>query len=88
MKKLYRNKPVQIEAIQFFDNADVIVDISDFVGDIFSIDYSRPDNPILKIQTPEGVQPAFVGDYIVKVKDGEFYPCQQDAFEAFYYEVN
>ena len=86
MKK-YQKKPVVIEAIQFIDNAERLTEISDFVGEGLSIDYSQPDNPTLKIQTLEGVMTASVGDFIIKGVKGEFYPCKPDIFEQTYEEV-
>ena len=84
---IYKNKLSTVEAIQFIDNAERLTEISDFVGEGLSIDYSQPDNPTLKIQTLEGVMTASVGDFIIKGVKGEFYPCKPDIFEQTYEEV-
>lgn len=79
----YRKKPVVIKAIQFRDDAEVIREISNFVGEDIAIDYSNLP-PTLKISTLEGVMTANVGDYIIKGVQGEFYPCKPDIFEQTY----
>lgn len=82
----YRKKPVVIEAIQFIDNADRIIEIQEFLGgDTMRVNYG--DNPYIKIETLEGTMKASVGDYIIKGVNGEFYPCKPDIFEKTYEEV-
>lgn len=85
----YRKKPVVIEALQFFDNAKSITNISNFIGDTFlvKVDYKNPDKPLIPIATLEGVMYASVGDYIIKGINGEFYPCKPDIFEKTYEKV-
>ena len=84
MKK-YRKKPVVIEAIQFVDTTERIGEIQEFMGGItIRVDYADKNNPIIKIDTLEGVMAANVGDYIIKGVKGEFYPCKPDIFEATY----
>lgn len=86
--KQYRKKPVIIEAIQFVDEVDRILEIQEFVGqEIIRVDYKDKNNPTLKIDTLEGVMTASVGDYIIKGVQGEFYPCKPDIFEETYEEV-
>lgn len=84
----YRKKPVIIEAIQFIDNADRIIEIHEFMGgDTIRVNYEDKDNPYLKIETLEGTMKASVGDYIIKGVNGEFYPCKPDIFEKTYERV-
>lgn len=84
----YRKKPVIIEAIQFIDNADRIMEIHEFLGgDTMGINYEDKYNPYIKIETLEGTMKASVGDYIIKGVNGEFYPCKPDIFEKTYEEV-
>ena len=84
----YRKKPVIIEAIQFEDNSDRIIEIHEFMGgDTIRVNYEDKDNPYLKIETLEGIMKASVGDYIIKGVNGEFYPCKPDIFEKTYEEV-
>ena len=84
----YRKKPVVIEAIQFIDNADRIIEIQEFMGgDTIRVNYEDKNNPYLKIETLEGIMKAPVGDYIIKGVNGEFYPCKPDIFEKTYERV-
>lgn len=84
----YRKKPVVIEAIQFIDDADRIMEIHEFLGgDTMRVNYGDKDNPYIKIETLEGTMKASVGDYIIKGVNGEFYPCKPDIFEKTYEEV-
>lgn len=84
----YRKKPVIIEAIQFEDNSDRIIEIHEFMGgDTIGVNYEDKDNPYLKIETLEGIMKASVGDYIIKGVNGEFYPCKPDIFEKTYERV-
>lgn len=84
----YRKKPVIIEAIQFEDNSDRIIEIQEFLGgDTIRVNYEDKDNPYLKIETLEGIMKASVGDYIIKGVNGEFYPCKPDIFEKTYERV-
>lgn len=77
-----------IEAIQFIDNADRIIEIQEFLGgDTIVISYEDADNPYMYIETLEGTMKASVGDYIIKGVNGEFYPCKPDIFEKTYEEV-
>lgn len=84
----YRKKPVIIEAIQFEDNSDRIIEIHEFMGgDTIRVNYEDKDNPYLKIETLGGIMKASVGDYIIKGVNGEFYPCKPDIFEKTYERV-
>lgn len=84
----YRKKPVTIEAIQFEDSSDRIIEIHEFMGgDTIRVNYEDKDNPYLKIETLEGTMKASVGDYIIKGVNGEFYPCKPDIFEKTYERV-
>lgn len=78
--RLYRKKPVVVEAIQFTGTNDAAV--SSFVGG----DGRDPeaDRPLWLIETLEGTMRAEVGDYIIRGVKGEIYPCKPDIFEATY----
>lgn len=81
----YRKKPVEIEAIQFLDDAETLLVIQEFMDDSqLTIDYRDFDDPKLKIETLEGIMNASLGDYIIKGVKGEFYPCKPDIFELTY----
>ena len=81
----YRKKPVVIEAMQFLDNAETITNLAEFIDNQnLRVDYADPENPVIKIETMEGVMSASVGDYIIKGVQGEFYPCKPAIFEQTY----
>jgi hypothetical protein len=82
----YRKKPVVIEAERFTEeNKDRAFT---FVRCTCAPDRDEHGNPILKIQTLEGVMKARLGDWIIKGVAGEFYPCKSDIFEATYEAVD
>lgn len=86
--KRYRKKPVEVEAVQFKDDANVLCELSAFIDNQdLRVNYEDPENPVLKIETLEGVMNASVGDYIIKGVNGEYYPCKPDIFEKTYEEV-
>jgi len=85
----FRKKPVVIEAIQFFDQPEELINIQEFMyGGDLRIDYQDIDDPKLKIETLEGTMNASLGDWIIKGINGEFYPCKPDIFEKTYEPVN
>jgi uncharacterized 10.3 kDa protein in GP2-GP6 intergenic region len=83
----YRKKPVVIEAVQFVDTEESILKLSELGLDPVRIDYADLNNPILKIETLEGLMIATEGDYIIKGVQGEFYPCKPDIFAETYEEL-
>lgn len=81
----YRKNPVVIDAIQFKDDPDTLIEIQEFMGGgELRISYENPDNPVIKIETLEGVMEASVGDFIIRGVKGEYYPCKPDIFEQTY----
>lgn len=62
----YKKKPVVVEAVQFTDTEESILKLSELGLDPVRIDYADTDNPILKIETLEGLMIAAKGDYIIK----------------------
>lgn len=83
----YRKKPVVIEAIQFTDDTDRLIELQNFMNAELVIDYKNQEQPKLKIATLEGVMNANIGDYIIKGVNDEFYPCKPDIFEKTYEKV-
>lgn len=87
MSKLYRKKPVVIEAMKFPDAADVAgrLALEDWIsGDCLAFGYVGQK---LEIPTLEGVMTASVGDYIIRGIEGEFYSCKPGIFEKTYEKV-
>ena len=80
MSKKYRKKPVTIEAIQW--DVNNLSEIDNFMGGIV-----ENEGTTLVIHTLEGDMKASIGDYIIKVVNGEFYPCKPDIFDKTYEEV-
>lgn len=84
----YRKKPVIIEAFQFTDDEpETLIELQEFMDRDVRVSYKNPENPVLKIETLEGVMDASIGDYIIKGVRGEFYPCKPDIFKATYEEA-
>ena len=83
----YRKKSVVIEAVPFVNTEESILKLSELGLDPVRIDYADLDNPILKIETLEGLMVATEGDYIIKGVQGEFYPCKPDIFKEIYEEL-
>lgn len=80
----YRKKPVVVEAMQFFDDAEELMAIQNWMDMDLTVSYADKNDPKLKIETLEGVMNATIGDYIIKGVNGEFYPCKPDIFEKTY----
>lgn len=84
----YRKKPVIIEAFQFTDDEpETLIELQEFMDRDVRVSYKNPENPVLKIETLEGVMDASIGDYIIKGVRGEFYSCKPDIFKATYEEA-
>ena len=93
--KLYRKKPVIIEALKWtgnnhrdmFDFLTGTIDKSmDSCGENFYIDHNKVSGGLI-IKTLEGEHIATINDYIIKGIKGEFYPCKPDIFESTYEKV-
>lgn len=82
----YRKKPVEIEAVVFFDTLERLPYLAEFMGQEIEVDYSY-GRPTLRIKTLEGVMVASEGDFIIKGIKNEFYPCKPDIFFMTYDEV-
>lgn len=85
--RTFVKKPVQIEAIQFFDTVDRIHEICEWSKEGIVVDYTDPSSVTLRIHTLEGTMTANEGDWIIKGIQGEFYPCKPDIFETTYEEL-
>ena len=84
---LFRKKPVVINAVQF--NGDVMPLIEEgWNHELPGGLHFEGGNPVIRIQTLEGVMTASVGDWIIRGVKGEFYPCKPDIFDATYEPAN
>lgn len=84
MVKEYIKKPIKVQAIQFFRNKEIVSEISKFMGKEVEVRYRDYNEPVLFIDTLEGLEVASEGDFIIKGIKGEFYPCKPDVFEKTY----
>ena len=80
--RLYRKRPVVIEAIQWDGSEESQREIVNWSGGKVSgwIDSAY----YLAIRTLEGEMRADPGDWIIRGVQGEFYPCKPDIFDATY----
>lgn len=84
----YVKKPVVIDAIQFFDDSERLLEIQEFMNNKnVIVNYNDRNNPKIRIETLEGTMEGNIGDYIIKGIKGEFYPCKPDIFAASYSKI-
>jgi hypothetical protein len=89
MAKLFRKKPVIIQAVRW--TGDNLKEIIDFIGLHPSAQkwtWEEYEQVVakegLKIFSLEGPHIASIGDWIICGVKGEFYACKPDIFEATY----
>ena len=87
----YHKKPVVIEAMRFYADELVMVEVARWCGGRIGSEAKASDHTDvaywIDIPTLEGVMKASPGDYIIKGVQGGFYPCKPDIFEATYEKV-
>lgn len=92
--KKFRKKPVEIEAIQW--TGDNLKEVMEFTSLMWIGGFPRFDDckervrrsgGAFKVITNHGATHARPGDWIIKGRDGEFYPCKPDLFGELYDEV-
>ena len=86
MAKIYKRKPLEVEAIQLIDNDQSISDVIEFINNIdmsiaknIEIEQVRK-NKGLNINTLEGDMKVSFGDFVIKDINGEKYLCKPDIF--------
>ena len=78
----YTKKPITIEAIQWDGD---IEKANSFLGEAFGVDWRFCENSNdIVIPTLEGEMICWIGNYLIKGVEGEFYPCRKDIFEKTY----
>ena len=88
----FRNKPVEIEAMQVLDDLRSHIEIRKWAtasvreGDLIPVSITAFDSHMV-IHTLEGDMRADIGDWIIRGVQGEFYPCKPDIFALTYDEV-
>lgn len=90
--KLYRKKPVVIEAFKLIatdDVMDILMNAPSWLHCEHVVGFvpKESDWYHLRIITLEGTMIAEPNDYIIKGIKGEIYPCKPDIFEATYEEI-
>lgn len=90
--KRYRQKPVEVEAVQFMGGsasaAEIVRWINGNGGNAhYEPVYTDTVDWLLRIKTLEGQMHAVPKDYIIRGVRGEFYPCKPDIFLETYYET-
>ena len=83
--KLYRKKPVVIEAMQLLDTMESRNEVLAWLGANAASAFRSGSS--ISIQTLEGQMRAEPGDYIIRGVQGEFYPCKPDIFHQTYEEA-
>jgi hypothetical protein len=74
----YRAKPIEVEAVQFTDNAAEIIEWAD--GDVEATDFPT----VLSLATTPERFEIHVGDYVMKDADGNVSVIAPDLFRARY----
>lgn len=81
----YRKKPAVIDAVQFYDDTENLIELGEFIKGAFDLRVSYMNkSPVVLIPTLEGTMTANEGDYIIKGLKGEFYPCKPEIFVMSY----
>lgn len=85
--RAYRKKPVEVEAVRLLGDAtgDNGLAVAEWCGGEVRGTYQEP---VVLINTLEGVMRADPGDWIIRGVKGEFYPCKPDVFETTYESVD
>lgn len=82
MMRKYIKRPVEVDAVQWDgNNRD---EIFKFCSMSYVTYNPGSTEPVLNINTLEGVMKADIGDYIIKGIKGEFYPCKKEIFNLTY----
>lgn len=80
---IYRQKPVEVEAIQFTDYISMR-DMRAWVGDCLLVYYRSGERPLIELDTKEGHIPINLGDWLVKDADGDIFKVPPETFALLY----
>jgi len=84
--KLYRKKPIVIEAEQWNYGDEPLPCMQPYEGRLLE-QFPQYEN-FYYLETLEGIMHVSSGDYVIKGIQGEFYPCKPDIFKETYEEAN
>lgn len=81
-------RPIVVQALQW--TGANIEEVKQFAGDKIDFIYPTMDDSVVfaTVHTLEGDMTAFVGSYIIRGIDGEFYPCKEEIFNKTYMKVD
>ena len=88
--KRYRSKPAVVDAVRWDgNNLQEVARWAGVVGcgDVIQYTGYHDVGVFLAVPTPEGLAAVAPGDYIVKGRGRELYPCQGEVFGETYEEV-
>lgn len=77
----YKKRPVTVEALQYDGSEESRDKLRDFGAHILKYDRATLR---LTIETIQGPSLVYVGDFVIKGIQGEFYPCSAPIFEQTY----
>lgn len=85
----YRKKSVEVEALQWtgYNRKDIEAFCPRASSRFKRIDLSIISPGKIAIDTPEGLEIANIGDYVIRVAEGRYYPCKSDIFEELYEKI-
>lgn len=77
----YKRKPITVQALQWTgDNIDLIKQFMDNSDKTLAVEIDDE----LKMLSLGGYMTAYKGDYIIRTKHGEVYPCNLRSFKEIY----
>lgn len=80
----YKNKPKEIEAVQFTDPGQFPMLVKWIGKENIYLQNNNDLDFRISFMSIEGSVFANIGDYIIKGIEGEFYPCKESIFEKTY----
>ncbi len=83
----FRKKPVVVEAVRWDGTVATWELICEMMGDSEEVIFLNINNT-LDVPTNHGRVTASDGDWIIKTEVGEFYPCNDGIFTAYYEPVS
>jgi hypothetical protein len=85
----YRRTGLVVEAYRFVPLNQR--EVADWCGGLLTVIPRNGDDSnielVISLKTIDGEMLAHLGDYIIKIKDGFFYPCNAETFEKMYEEI-
>lgn len=81
----YKRKPIEVNAMQYTgDNFEFIQQFMDGADKVLA----REVNGDIKLFSLNGYMTARAGDYIIRTKHSEVYPCSKERFDEIYEAID